>query len=111
MSQHKPGPWSFEDEGEGNEYYARFIRLHGPRGLIFVDEDEGPGPEDLANARLIAAAPDLLEACRKVLGTFGKEKLFRPTMSPREVERFEAILMASAAIAKAEGRTQPEDRR
>lgn len=62
-AQHTPGPWSVEVD--------RFPRKRGPVRNVLVVADAGgmPGiavscgtvePRDLANARLIAAAPDLL---------------------------------------------------
>lgn len=61
-----------------------------PRGVIVSAETEG---DEIANARLIAAAPDLLEALRAVrrnCSTLGMDKAVWD-----EVD---------AAIAKAEGR-------
>ena len=49
-----------------------------------------PGPETEANARLSAAAPDLLEALKNMLDD----------SAPGVVQRYQA---ARAAIAKAEG--------
>ena len=51
MSEHTPGPWTAAHVG-GNEFEV-------------WGEAEGGGPEDrTADARLIAAAPALLEACQ-----------------------------------------------
>ena len=47
------------------------------------------------NARLIAAAPDLLEACKMALGTLEAE--------PVEIRKPMNISILRAAIAKAEG--------
>jgi hypothetical protein len=56
-------------------------------------------PEAEANARLIAAAPELLAALRRTIGEleYAAEKL--PHSNARE-----ALSMARAAIAKAEGK-------
>ena len=54
--------------------------------------------EALANARLIAAAPELLEACQWALNTL-RDAVACPDGCPEELE---AAL--TAAIAKAEGR-------
>ena len=57
MAGHTPGPWSLEEGRvltEGGWLLA---------SLPYTLGDE----EDRANARLIAAAPDLLEACKALL--------------------------------------------
>ena len=65
-AQHTPGPWMLSarlDEG---------YRVHGVEGMIdaIADLDEWAEPgETEANARLIAAAPELLAACRRVLAS------------------------------------------
>lgn len=67
MSKHTPGPWI---HGNKNEMY-----LDGNR-LIWSSKGEGYGtiaeassyfPNSMDNARLISAAPDLLDACRKAM--------------------------------------------
>ena len=59
MSEHTPGPWGCVD----TSYHAHDYRLTKPNGqplpLTVVANDHS---EQRANARLIAAAPDLLEA-------------------------------------------------
>jgi len=72
MPNHTPGPW--ENVGEsGNDAEAYVIE--GPERTIAwtcdtYDEDKEAGTVtdvDMANANLICAAPDLLEACEQVL--------------------------------------------
>ncbi len=70
MSKHTPGPWKLaQDGGAGNR--TRLVIL-GPRTLArgelaqIGDKWRAPDDEDRANARLIAAAPALLEALRGV---------------------------------------------
>jgi hypothetical protein len=69
MSQHTPGPWQQHDDAP----------VYGPAMAAVVWTNKGPGhglvadcrcsgihhDGQVANARLIAAAPDLLEACKK----------------------------------------------
>jgi len=72
-AQHTPGPWVWQD--------ARTMRhLHAPEtsriGLCVSMPKAGhkgyrQTPEDEANARLIAAAPDLLDACKAVTAELG----------------------------------------
>lgn len=72
MSKHTPGPWTtWQNEAEGLDRHV--ISAHeseGPFWQIGVawayDEDN----EAAANARLIAAAPDLLEAARAILEAY-----------------------------------------
>ncbi len=89
-SSHTPGPWNVLEFKES---------LHitgGPRkrGLslarIVLDDDE-----DKANARLIAAAPELLEASKNFL-----------LDNERESGHFESAELLRKAIAKAEGRIE-----
>ena len=94
---HTPGPWEIEPkerrdhplfvaDGEGN----RIARCDG-----LNISDFGPTPEQAkANARLIAAAPRLLDVCKTALSYFGKE----PAMTG--VQMFETL---KGAVAKAEG--------
>ena len=78
MSGHTPGPWSGADEKPARPYYVAQVCGHhlpwamvasgnptGGSGWPALDEDNID--EMKANARLIAAAPDLLEACERVL--------------------------------------------
>jgi hypothetical protein len=73
-TKHTPGPWTVNSEGQITDLQDRTIvpNVHGhnvpsnafPRGSgQYVAEDDG----GVANARLIAAAPDLLKTCRFLL--------------------------------------------
>jgi hypothetical protein len=99
MSKHTPGPWGFDPDNWGQSFKAGW-------GILALDEDgcalrpayihvERNGydhhEEAEANARLIAAAPELLEAL--------KAKLAARVHN----ERVKADEMARAAIAKATG--------
>jgi hypothetical protein len=98
MSEHTPGPWL----REGNTIYA--LMHHGWRKGVeqmrnrfttFVQKDREISDKELeANARLICAAPELLEAL----------KLCRPHMYDHASNTpDEAFNKLCAAIAKAEG--------
>jgi len=65
MSQHTPGPWySWESEGVCGvgKNHSNLADI-----LTVVRESNRPHAEDVANMRLIAAAPDLLAAAERYL--------------------------------------------
>jgi hypothetical protein len=84
---HTPGPWKVEETWSG-------LKVYGPnrRSVCLVSDRFSDGRiETCDNACLIAAAPDLLEACRKawyVLDDIGGHP--------------EMLAIIRAAIAKAE---------
>ncbi len=65
MSGHTPGPWVFEEHPHFESGYSVMTNEHEPWAIAavwgFCGED---GSDSLSNARLIAAAPDLLDALR-----------------------------------------------
>jgi hypothetical protein len=64
QAKHTPGPWAVSDGAilsDRVNAYGNFWICGFGRG------DEANTDEDQANARLIAAAPDLLRACRGLL--------------------------------------------
>jgi len=88
MSKHTPGPWEVRQAETGHTA----VYPHGGRERIA----DIYCPLDIngnhaANARLIAAAPELLEACKSILKDYGYDSSIR--------------LQLSEVIAKAEGRT------
>lgn len=103
---HTPGPWSLSTES----VYA--TRVDGPDGnkvaLAQYLLSEGRSiPEAIANARLISAAPDLLEALERVIAPLEiavKLSSWRQDPTPGECSR--ALEGAKAAIAKAKGEAQ-----
>lgn len=89
---HTPGPWTVKDSRHKQHICANW---HGDETVIATTTDTYGAvfeAENLANARLMAAAPDLLEACKMALYLVGG---FSPST---------AGLMA-AAIEKATGET------
>ena len=95
-TEHTPGPWTANQFGNQGEwdihrstptldggYFVRVEPLHITREAL---------DEAAANARLIAAAPDLLEACKAAVIAFRIVELGEDT-----------DVMCQAAIAKAEG--------
>ena len=65
MTKHTPGSWFFDDEHE--EVTAEWRRRKGLTRIATVNLgwSEPFNSEQIANARLIAAAPDLLEALKR----------------------------------------------
>lgn len=96
---HTPGPWEFEISSDGSraevscERWAEFAR-------IWIQVEGEDFPEGRANARLIAAAPDLLAACQEAsLQLQYLADKFNATGTGTAV-----LAKLDAAIAKAEGR-------
>lgn len=130
MSAHTPGPWSIEPREvmEDRSVYPEHI-IGGPEGhLVCFTEAQcvaklaiqhpgevwGKSPIRTANARLIAAAPELLEALKEARRAIGEH--FAPTdcyaTGPATGDPIRdlvqcpactAIAMHDRAIAKAQG--------
>ena len=92
MTKHTPGPWilvkaprsrTWELSAQGWKQFAN----------VYGNTDPELNRQGEANARLIAAAPDLLEALKAIRQAFQSGTAM-----------FVAQDMAEAAIAKAEGR-------
>ena len=90
-TNHTPGPWSINgNKIDGNGYHIASVNSHGTT-------------EGRANHKLIAAAPDLLDAAQLFVRSVG--------VAPDEViagafgaDTLKALNKARNAIAKAEGR-------
>ena len=112
MSKHTPGPWKahFEEAyfvtGPDRGRVAMMMNLKGPHGL----GGRRSGEESAANARLIAAAPELLEALKQILAAYCgvMRSEFDFPSRPWTPERDNDIdaLQAIAAIRKATGEQQ-----
>lgn len=62
---HTPGPWNLTGASFGHSIGANGIRIAQTANIVH-EGSEGVH-EEKANARLIAAAPDLLDACKALL--------------------------------------------
>ena len=92
MAEHTPGPWKILDE-----LYVTTSRPDDDMGL-YVGQAYGPStPEAAANARMIAAAPDMLEALENLEHQLQAEFGFCLRNSNNAVQQ------ARNAIAKAKG--------
>jgi len=66
-TKHTPGPWSFyEDKASAGMNGECIGIVESPRGIVCKTEESCP-LETMANARLIAAAPEMLEALKRCL--------------------------------------------
>lgn len=98
MSEHTPGPWTYYNS-QGGRIYNNW-RIIDSRKLCIAKIEELPGGEsELANARLIALSPELLDVLEEVMRVFKFEDVakwlgeaHRPTYDK-----------AMAVIAKAKG--------
>ncbi|AKJ28808.1 hypothetical protein [Caldimonas brevitalea] len=72
-TEHTPGPWLFTDpvKPSGGRYIRQAPETGGAHEIAFVGYWETPRGE--ANARLIAAAPELLRELRRVHAALGGE--------------------------------------
>lgn len=94
-TQHTPGPWIQDRSCEG-----RTVVANDPNGIAFnLAHLPGEHPMQEANARLIAAAPDLLEACKPALEMLDCAEMERMKLRGKA----KTIRQLRAAIAKAQG--------
>ncbi|HKS74290.1 MAG TPA: hypothetical protein VJQ82_13900 [Terriglobales bacterium] len=124
MSKHTPGPWTFQ--------LSMLDTKEGPTGFSILSEGKARSvvsagvyehqaltvsssfrhldcfnayysPEEVeANARLIAAAPELLETCKKALGAIMAELDAQDAYKHSVLDG--AVVALTNAIANAEGR-------
>lgn len=87
MSNHTPGPWHVTAMHKG---IRPSFRSPGENGGFAICEMYADGRDVVANARLIAAAPELLEACEACLAR-------------DDIADDELGVILRAAIAKARG--------
>ena len=71
-NKHTPGSWFAEwRNGCWSVWHWSVWHIEGMACIADAHRGTEPDPTGEANARLIAAAPDLLEACEAALGWFG----------------------------------------
>ena len=105
-TKHTPGPWGWVKQTEARQLDGAVVPLSEPHdyslgpGVLLTDYTDGTpwGDEiDQANGRLIAAAPELLEALEYIVSS---------DMAQREEDEGHVstdLVMARAAIFKAKG--------
>lgn len=90
-TKHTPGPWCLSDESP--MIIQDECKVIVGSASTYPNSGYFPGQKEAeANARLIAAAPELLEACEGLLG-----------LAERDGWLHVAVNAARAAIAKAKG--------
>jgi len=98
MNKHTPGPWrTVKLAGQVDSRINGYGIAYGRSGnrLAIVDGEGNSNLANDANARLISAAPELLEALQDVLCTL--------TMDAEWTKDCYEVRKAEAAIAKATG--------
>lgn len=98
MAEHTPGPWSWDAGDIGNEYSIPYCDVFAGSGDDFIIasvNDRFDRTQGRANARLIAAAPDLLEALEDAV------RWFEAYVGDADHGRAFDLTRAKAVIAKA----------
>lgn len=90
MTQHTPGPWTANTQTTRVQVNSRHVTVANVMGIDAKAQ---------ADAYLMAAAPELLDALRDLTNQFLERGVF---MDPHHPDRI-ALAAAEAAIAKAEG--------
>lgn len=80
MREHTPGPWRLDSYGVitgGSNYHTSVAVVASCNNSCKLPTRTypAPGTTQHANARLIAAAPELLEACKTLLTALGEGQI------------------------------------
>jgi hypothetical protein len=94
MSKYTPGPWDLVPNGRDSKRLTdcRYGEQRKSIGIVYAGNDE-----EEANARLIAAAPEMLEALKRA------EWALLDLCQRAGVADYPAVEAIRAAVAKAEG--------
>jgi hypothetical protein len=111
-AKHTPGPWKAGTARRSSNFgdMAAFVHGPGPAKIAKVwsgdPSDETNGNKAEANARLIAAAPDLLEALKDIVEQWDAAKdPHSKAVALNSPKLWAALGEARAAIAKAEDKS------
>ena len=96
---HTKGPWIFESFGAG---YDHSIHGNGISIAKVYYKDSRDRSEAVANAHLIAAAPDLLEVCKLALEAINQRLEIDGAAGGAFTSEIKAILLLEKVINKAE---------
>ena len=101
-TKHTPGPWRVS---KGRSVVWVKAGHQNVAGAYMGSYPARCGEQDLANARLIAAAPELLDAAINALDYKSLDECLNESKNPNEVWgiRFEHLKALRTAIAKATG--------
>ena len=105
-AKHTPGPWHLHPYDRGAwEVTTHADYLH-PGSLVIAARSDlsHRAAESTANARLIAAAPELLAACRTAM--LACQDNLRMWQYKNEIKLMEAFEACKAAVGKADGEAQ-----
>jgi hypothetical protein len=102
--QHTPGPWKYEADTDSSPWTIRSVKEN--YWIATMDSWDG-AVDNLANARLIAAAPEMLEALKASLEML---RVYRPhdKYPDRSVKPGDSEIVSrlKAVIAKAESEAE-----
>jgi hypothetical protein len=96
-TKHMPGPWEIRRNGTEANIVTKMPGQ--PQGRLLIAAVSGLRGYD--NAALIAAAPELLEACHAAWSALDAKSLTRQKWTVKDQAAFQAC---TAAIARAEGK-------
>ena len=98
-AKHTPGPW-WADVGdeEADRAYQWPVIMSSTREIVGTEGFYGDIEEDIANAILAAAAPELLEALKSLVHSLDESDLIHD-------DQRQAFAASKAAIAKATGQS------
>lgn len=101
-SKHTPGPWAYQEDSDA---YTHIVR--GPGNGFICQLAQTTSAEIEANARLIAAAPEMFEALDTIGGL--SRALRQGGPDPMDLQGLsdaleEAIDLANSLVAQIEGR-------
>ncbi len=104
MTAHTPGPWQVWDAMEGNtaKLHVGIVQQNGSVRLASLPNMSAIG-EDEANARLIAAAPEMLEALEAITGLIRDCNNVYQNHAANWIVKQPSFAKAEAAIHKARG--------
>jgi len=98
--KHTPGPWAFSND---KDYVVEAFKEGSPYSICKYDVNSDSEAEDLANANLIAAAPDLLAACKSAVGIILERLNFIEQTYGLEQDKEAYLRELESAIRKATG--------
>jgi len=96
MTKHTPGPWVVS-RGAQNHPYS----IEGPAQTIALVVMQKTTEKTTGNAHVLAAAPELLEALKKVYTQLGEDLIDNKMLTVASTRKLQLFL--GKAISKAEG--------